>query len=435
MKPFSCDTMVALRGVTANGQTLFAKNSDRPKDECQPLELHERKRQTNSAQARCQFLTIPQAEETFRHVGSRPHWCWGYEHGFNEHQVVIGNEGLASKFEFEEPKLIGMELLRLGLERGRTAAEAVEVMTGLISTHGQGKFSNAEGTRTYDNGYIVADPSEAYVIETAGHHWAVTEVKDTVGISNVYSVEEDYMRLSPDCRQTAEEQGWWDAGKESFSFADAFSKATNRNEGSGAKRRARSCAVLNMKKGDIDARTMMDLLSDHSDGNDPDEPFKKEHGTNGGICVHTEVGVSAASLVADLCADASRLPIYWCSFYSPCLGIFFPVFIEGRLPEVLGVGESQQSLRSPWWRFHKLAHLAAEDPEGRIPILHREWLEIQQQLFETAQEAAIKGRELLDKDQAEEANAYLTEYMEESVNVVLEKSSELLVHFSAESHI
>ncbi|MDP6356368.1 MAG: C69 family dipeptidase [Planctomycetota bacterium] len=430
MIPFSCDTMVALGSATANGQTIFAKNSDRPKDECQPLELRGRRRHSESARARCQYLTIAQAEETFRHIGSRPHWCWGHEHGFNEHQVVIGNEGLSSKFEFEEPKLIGMELLRLGLERGRTASEAVEVIAGLISTHGQGKFSNDEGTRTYDNGYIVADPNEAYVIETAGHHWAVKEVQDTIGISNVYSVEEDYARLSPTCRRTAEERGWWDADHEPFSFADAFSKSSDRSEGSGAMRRARSCAVLNMKRGDIDTGCMMDLLSDHSDGKQPEEPFRKDYQTNVGICVHSEKGVTAASLVADLCADGSRLPIYWCSFYSPCLGVFFPVFIEGRLPEALGVGESQQSWRSPWWRFHKLAHLASERPEERRPVLDEEWSGIQQQFFGTAARAARTGRELLDKDQLDDAEAHLTEFMEESVNTVLDKTSELLERFT-----
>ena len=87
----------------------------------------------------------------------------GYEHGFNEHQVAIGNEGLGSKLETaKQPKLIGMELIRLGLERSRTAAEAVEVMTGLVERYGQGKFDNDGGVRTYDNGYIVADPHEAY---------------------------------------------------------------------------------------------------------------------------------------------------------------------------------------------------------------------------------------------------------------------------------
>ncbi|MBT4609716.1 MAG: secernin-3, partial [Gemmatimonadetes bacterium] len=185
MTPKSCDTMVALPPATTQRQTLFAKNSDRPWDECQPLELHERRHHESGTLTQCQFVTLPEVEVTWRHVGSRPWWCWGYEHGFNEHQVVIGNEGLASKFDAApEARLIGMEILRLGLERGRTAREAVDWMTRLISEYGQGKFDNDAGVRTYDNGYIVADPGEAFVIETAGHEWAVQHVDTALGISN-----------------------------------------------------------------------------------------------------------------------------------------------------------------------------------------------------------------------------------------------------------
>jgi len=138
MIPRSCDTMVALGSATVSGQTLFAKNSDRPKNEAQPLAFVERTAHSPDDITGCQFLEIPEVPTTWRHIGSRPYWCWGYEHGFNEHQVVIGNEGLHSKLEYDTPKLIGMELVRLGLERGRTAAEAVEVMTGLITRYGQG---------------------------------------------------------------------------------------------------------------------------------------------------------------------------------------------------------------------------------------------------------------------------------------------------------
>ena len=113
--PQSCDTMVATPEAARHGQTVFAKNSDRPWSECQPLELHERKVHDKAGSAGMQFVDVPQVEETYRHVGSRPWWCHGYEHGFNEHQVVIGNEAVPSKLEpYEEPKLIGMELLRLG---------------------------------------------------------------------------------------------------------------------------------------------------------------------------------------------------------------------------------------------------------------------------------------------------------------------------------
>src|SRR6266542_4358743 len=99
----SCDTMVALAAATTTGQTLFAKNSDRPANECQPLVQRQRAAHPPGSAVRCQFLEVPQVAETIRHVGSRPYWCWGYEQGFNEHQVVIGNEALPSAIAFTEP--------------------------------------------------------------------------------------------------------------------------------------------------------------------------------------------------------------------------------------------------------------------------------------------------------------------------------------------
>ncbi len=114
-----CDTMVALGDCSASGSTLLAKNSDRPVHEAQPLEQHARAHHGPGADAGCQFIRVPQAETTWRHVGSRPHWCRGYEQGFNEHQVAIGNEYLPAVLDTStEPKLIGHELVRLGLERG-----------------------------------------------------------------------------------------------------------------------------------------------------------------------------------------------------------------------------------------------------------------------------------------------------------------------------
>ena len=181
--------MVALSNTTINGQTIFAKNSDRPPEESQPLVQKMGVSHRPDDLVNCQFLKIPQVESTYAHVGSRPYWCWGYEHGFNEFQVVIGNEGLASKLPISNsPKLIGMEILRLALERSRTASHAVEVMTSLIGEYGQGKFSNGEDVRTYDNGYIVADPKEAYVLETAGHEWVVKQIDSVHSISNQHSI-------------------------------------------------------------------------------------------------------------------------------------------------------------------------------------------------------------------------------------------------------
>ena len=419
MQPQSCDTMVALGNSTVSGETIFAKNSDRPADECQPLILRERQHHASGALTHCQFVTIPQVATTYRHVGSRPYWCWGYEHGFNEHQVAIGNEALHSKLPEEtDAKLVGMEILRLGLERSRTAAEAVEVMTGLISQYGQGKFANSAGVRTYDNGYIVADPREAYVIETAGYDWVVKQVTSAIGISNVYSVETDWQRLSPTAEQRAVDQGWWQAGQTNgngrFNFADAYTVAS-RSEGSGAMRRARSCAVLKLLSGTIDARTMMAILSDHSDGQSPQEDWQTTVRSSTGICRHPEAngegGCTAASLVAELCADGSRLPIYWCSLYSPCLTLFLPIFIEGELPPMLTVGDATPSNDSPWWLFHRLNQLVLNGPPDVAKRVRSRWQPMQTALFASAHAVAHEAKQLLDAGHTAAATSRLTDYM------------------------
>lgn len=70
---------------------------------------------------------------------------WGAEMGSNEHNLVIGNEAIFSKEtdrldskQMISPKLLGMDLVRLGLERSKNAAEAVQVITELLEKYGQG---------------------------------------------------------------------------------------------------------------------------------------------------------------------------------------------------------------------------------------------------------------------------------------------------------
>ncbi len=434
----SCDTMVATPSGSKHGHTVFAKNSDRPWDECQPLELHGRKDHSGGS-AGTQFVDVPQVETTFRHVGSRPWWCWGYEHGFNEHQVVIGNEALPSRLEpYTQGKLIGMELLRLGLERGRTAREAVEVMTALISEYGQGKFENDAGVRTYDNGYIVADPTEAYVIETAGHEWAVKQMDGALGISNVYSVETDYVSVAETAEPLAREEGWW-SSDQPFSFADAFTKS-DRTEGSGAMRRKRSCAVLGQASGTVDVRTMMATLSDHSDASEPNEPFQTGIHPGSGICVHfghdeewkVKGGNTAASLVADLCSDGSRLPVYWCSFYSPCLSVFYPVFIEAELPGVLGKGgqHAEDDPESPWWRVHALNIVVREAGEDAVRRVRERWQSIQEEWMVSASEKAVEAKRLIDAGDAGVAQRLLTEYVGTNVELMLGVVGEMMEEVS-----
>ncbi len=412
----SCDTMVALGDCTASGNTLFAKNSDRPVREAQPLELHARAHHAPGADAGCQFVRVPQAPTTWRHVGSRLHWDHGYEQGLNEHQVAIGNEYLPTTVKAaDSPKLVGGEVIRLGLERGTTAREAVDVMTAHITEYGQGKFANDAGVIQGDNAYMVVDPREAFVIEAAGHDWAVKEVSQTASISNIGSIRNDWISTSKAA------QG------EVFDLAAAFTDgAQNPNA---VRRQCRTDALLRNRRGAIDARTMISILSDHWLDDDVNSDINPFPGDRRSVCMHP-IGdnrqSTAASLIADLCTDGTRLPVCWCGLYSPCMTLFLPVFLEGELPAQLAIGGEQRTDDSPWWMFHDLTESGLAGGRERVTQIRDTWNPLQEELLETAYGLARQAAELIQEGREAEAKRLLTEYMARSVERMLVKVGELL---------
>ena len=57
-------------------------------------------------------------------------------------------------------------------------------MTGLLETYGQGGIADAPHQEAYDSSFLIADPAEAFVLETAGADYAVAPFPGGVAISN-----------------------------------------------------------------------------------------------------------------------------------------------------------------------------------------------------------------------------------------------------------
>jgi secernin len=181
-----CDCLVALPSATS-GATLFAKNSDRPPREIQLIERVESRLDVAPVQV-THIAIDPSPLPTIECVISRPTWCWGAEHGVNAAGVAIGNEAIYTTLDPRplSPALIGMDLVRLVLERCESAAAGVALIGDLLDRYGQGGAGHSpeDGGKAYFSSFLIADPTEAFVVETSGSEYAVEQVTDVRAISN-----------------------------------------------------------------------------------------------------------------------------------------------------------------------------------------------------------------------------------------------------------
>lgn len=394
----SCDTSVVLGAATFDGSVIFAKNSDRAANECQPLVHLPRQEHGSGAMVQCQYIAIPQAEETWEVIGSRPYWLWGFEMGVNEWGVAIGNEAVLSREPYEEAALIGMDLVRLALERGRTADLAARIIGNLIERYGQGGSCETHGFRTYHNSFIVADPASAWIVETMGHRWVARRVQERAAISNLYTIGTAWDACSPGAVQHAQEQCW---GGMPFDFAAAYQDPE-------ADLRPRACrldrarAVLDGYRAPVTVEAMQALLRDHDDVDLPTGPQPLPS-----ICMHLapdRTGETAAAMVCHLRPDRHReLSVTcWTAFSSPCLSVFRPVYpCAVGLPTLLNDGGATYDPAAPWWTFERMQRIVAQAP-ALAPIARARLVALEAQFRTEAADAEAEAeRSLVRGDHAQ----------------------------------
>lgn len=305
-----CDTFVALPPVTADGCVIFGKNSDRPRGEAQTVVRYPGRRHDAGARVRCTYIEIAEAPVTFAVLLSRPDWMWGAEMGANEHGVVVGNEAVWTREDLGPPALLGMDLVRLGLERADSAYRAIEIVTGLLEEYGQGgACAENDPGFAYHNSFLIADRREAWVLETAAGFWAAERITTGVrNISNALSIRARFDLASENLAQRAAEKGLY-GGTGAFDFAAAFGGAGG--EPAPGSREAWGRRLLKNPPGRFTPEIMMDILRHHESG----------------ICMHGEVQTTA-SMVSRLTGGGADA--HWMTGAPhPCRSPFKPVPLAG----------------------------------------------------------------------------------------------------------
>lgn len=343
-----CDTLVTL---TEDG-VLLAKNSDRDANEPQQVRWYAAADHAPGSTVRCTWSSVPQAARTHAVVLSQPSWMWGAEAGANEHGVSIGNEAVFTRRTGErtshrasdkaseggEGALLGMDLLRLALERSTDRHEAVQVIVTLLEERGQGGSCSREHPRfTYDNSYLVADPTGAVVLETAGRHWATEDVSGARSISNGLTIP---------------------------GFAERYADPVRGRVAACSVRRARTTATA------TGATTPLDLMAGLRDhGERPWPSYSVVNGALSAPCAHAGGLVTStqttASWVADLRGGTPSGGRHWVTgSAAPCLSLFKPVSVgdpAGHEPDRAAPESFDPEFL--WWRHEFLHRKVMRDAE------------------------------------------------------------------------
>jgi len=339
-----CDTFGALASWTGTGVAVFGKNSDREPDEAQLIVAEPRRICRAGDTLKCTYISIPQVRSTHAVLLSRPSWIWGAEMGVNEHGVAIGNEAVFTKIKPEKGLgLIGMDLLRLALERADSARSAADVICTLLARFGQAGPCGYRNKRlTYMNSFLIMDAREILVLETLGRDYALKSYSDHAAISNAISLDTDWemgsMKPGTNLKKMGNPLITYFAG--------------------GRYRRLCSMERIMGACGRMEIQDAFAVLRSHNDIS----------GYNRDVCMHAQGRIirnsqTTSSLVVAL-NDQGRFKIFVTAGSAPCLTPFKPV-LPAHLPVDVTLGGAGYSEESYWWRHARfyIHCMSMEEPE------------------------------------------------------------------------
>lgn len=366
-----CDT---LWKKTADG-IIFGKNSDRACNEPN-LTVFIKGGKRNEENVKCTYITIPQVKSIYSVLLVKPSWMWGAEMGINEKGVTIGNEAVFTKSKNKKTeRLLGMDMLRLALERCADAIKAKDFIIQLLTTYGQGGNCGYDKEFYYDNSFLITDAKNAYVIETSGKDYVVKELNESGNISNRLSIDENFYN------------------KNSEPIYTYFS---------GSKQRLLS-GKENCEKVET-VKDMMQALRAH-DGESDSVLFKK--GSVRSVCMHQSLlgDHTTGSMVVKY---GKNISIYITGSSTPCISAFKPVIFGKAIPPVFY--EENDSLE--YWK--KREYLNRAIFSGYINV------EIHRDRIKKLEDEFIEGYERLLKE-----NNPINE-LEEFVKKCAQKEEELI---------
>ncbi len=376
------DMVVALKKASANGTTLFGLNHHAVPGQRHSLHLAAGHPHEAGQSVTVSDVTFAQVKQTFAVLGLQPAGAWGFQYGVNECGVAAGVTDWKSRIAPANEGLTGLDLVRLALERGKSAQLAVEALTDLLERHGQ----------TGDHIYLFADKDEAFLLETCGRYWALLECGHSRVVTDTAMIRQDWRRLAPGLATHVIEKGWWQDDGSKIDFVRCLSENTDAAR-SAQRRWGRASLTVSQQHGAIDLHFLRHMLADH-------------HSDSRHLFPPSGALDLASGFLVDLHASEGAL-VAWIAFGDPRAAVYFPVCLAGDLPTVFGAGTIEECAR----QLAKLATGKERDRERLTQALER----LQLRFDQDAEDLQAKAHDLANSGKQRQLGPIATEMMHQHV--------------------
>lgn len=442
-KTTACTTVLVGKSLTADNAVIHAHNEDMGNKAVGRLWAVERARHGDGETLDVPYVSLPQAHETLGY------WASGNALGAkglgtsreirSHDSVLVGlnRSGVSLSCNWahsreENSEGVGVRryaIRQLLLERATSARHGVKILGDLIETHGQADWGGLI--------YHLADPDEAWVVETTTHNWVARRVRDDEihVTANRFRIGSDYDLASSNLVEHAVAKGWLASADDTLDFAAVYGRPGKMNQAYDSRREERVMLLLGSKHGVITPEDLFPVLSDRYEGTEfytppQPEPVWREN-LDKEPTIHRTISTNLAqsSFVAHL---RGHLPVgvgamMWYGVATPSYAGYVPLYASaGEVPKAYSrsiPADSPQADRedSAWWIFRRLQRTADRNYDRAHPTIRASWRDRRGRALERQRQVEADALALLEAGNESAAARALSDF-------TFTQASETLAH-------
>ena len=419
-----CTAVLAAGNATRDGSIILAKNRDLSEYELQWLYRAPREHHPSDATVKLQYIEIPQVSVTWAWVGSKSHAKkWGVGMGINEWGVAVADNDAPTREPLEGEKgLHDNDICRLILERSKTAREGMLTAGSLIEVYGHPYVGEI---------YWVADSTECWIVECAGHHWAAVRITDGIAVrGNQFQITTHWDEGSEDLVEYAVKEGWCKSA-EAFNFARCYSKSGYPYMSSQT-RLERGFDLLEGKIGDLTREDLMGVLADHYEETTMYDTAHRNSKFRT-VCNRRTVSAMVVHFKPQL---PSEMQLMWYCMSSPCVSVFMPVYANvSAIPEPYLTGRGPEDISSfdpssAWWVFKKLQLLVDENYGELHPMVRASWDDLYTDFAEETAQLEDDLSKLFSEKKNSEARRMMDGFVEDKLTKSYHSATQIMNELS-----